>query len=458
MRNASRILDIMERCVSGPMVEEDDFDQKHVTEGLQRVVSKYNIAVNTNDIINQNDDLADRIWSAAIDFLAECGVYSKDSHRVILHSENEIKSLLKAAPSEVLLGEGRDAVLEKARNVEDPNPLIVDGCSIGTPIPEEFFIPAMVSYAQEPLVDVTCGGSLETVQGYDIRTGTPLEILAAWEEMDLTRIALKRAGRQGMAYTGCMMSMSDIGQISATNEGGLRPTDLNTFGIISELKCNYDILNKITHMIRTDGVVDGYANAIYGGLGGGPNGHAVLICAEMIALSVVFQAACVGASPTHPFLFCSTDKKMMAAASAAFQALSRNTHLMTNLSITAVGGPVTKTLLYETITYSLMASISGCSRLLGPRPATGVISGHYTGLEARFMGEVCHAAVNLSREKAEEIAKKSYEKYQSNMDKKPYGKPFWEAFDVKTLKPSDEWQKMYEEVKAEAINWGLHIE
>lgn len=455
MRNTSRILDIMERSVSGPMVEENEFDQKHVTEGIKRVVSKYNITVNTNNIINLDDDLADRIWSAALDFLVECGVYSKDSNRVILHSEDEIKSLLKDAPSEVLLGEGRDAILEKARNVEDPNPLIVDGCSIGSPIPEEFFIPAMISYAQEPLVDVTCGGSLETVHGYEIRTGTPLEILAAWEEIDLTRIALKRAGRPGMAYTGCMMSMSDIGQISTTQAGGLKPTDLNTFGIISELKCNYDILNKITHMIRTDGIIDGYANAIYGGLGGGPDGHAVLICAEMIALSTVFMAACVGASPTHPFLFCSTDKNMMAAASTAFQALARNSHLMTNLSITAVGGPVTKALLYETIAYSLMATVSGCSRLLGPRPATGVISGHYTGLEARFMGEVCHASLGINREKSEEIAQKAYVKYASEMDKKPYGKPFWEAYDVKTIKPTDEWQKMYEEVKAEAGTWGL---
>ncbi len=422
MRNTSKILDIMERSVTGPMVEENDFDQKYVTEGIKRVVSEYNISVNTNTIINQDDKLADRIWEAALDFLDTCGVYCKNSSRVILHSKAEIKSLLKSAPSEILLGEGRDAVWERTRKVEDPNPLLIDGCSIGGPIPEEFFIPAMISYVQEPLIDVTCGGSLETVQGYECRTGTPLEILAAWEEIDLTRIALKRAGRPGMAYTGCMMSMSDIGQISATQEGGLKPTDLNTFGIISELKCNYDILNKVTHMIRTDGIIDGYANAIYGGLGGGSDGHAVLICAEMIALSVVFQAACVGASPTHPFQFCSTDKNMMAAASAAIQAISRNSHLMTNLSITAVGGPVTKTLLYETIAYSLMATVSGCSRILGPRPATGVISGHYTGLEARFMGEICHASLSLSRDKAEEIAQKVYAKYQSDLDKKPYGK------------------------------------
>ena len=457
MKNNGRMLDIVDRGLNGPLVDENDFDKKHVTQGIKRVVAEYDIKVNTDTIINHDDDLADRVWNAAIDFFVTCGVYNKDSGRVIFHSKNEIADLLKGAPEQVLLGEGHDGVLEKARKVEDPNPLIVDGCSIGIPIPEEYYIPSMISYAQEPIIDVTCGGTLETVQGYESRTRTHLEMLAAWEEMELTHIALKRAGRPGMAYTGCMMSMSDIGQLTATHPGGLRPTDLNTFGIISELKTNYEILNKITHMIRTGGIVDGYANAIFGGLGGGPDGHAVLICAEMIALSVVFQAACVGASPTHPFLFCSTDKKMMSAASVAYQAIARNSHLMTNLSITAVGGPATKVLLYETIAYSLMASLSGNSRLLGPRPATGVISGHYTGLEARFMGEVCHASVKLNRKQAEAIAQKAYEKCAPEMEKKPYGKPFWEAYDVKTIKPTEEWQKMYDEVKNEAISWGLPL-
>jgi methylamine---corrinoid protein Co-methyltransferase len=458
MRNTGRILDIMERALTGPMMEEATFDKVHVTEGIKRVVADYDIKVDTGKLINQDDDMADRVWQAAIDFIVTCGVFSKDSGRVILHSRPEIETLLKAAPSEVLLGEGHDAVWERARKIEDPSPLVVDGCSIGTPIPEEYFVPAMISYIQEPIVDVTCGGSLETVQGFESRTGSPLEILSTWEEMDLAHLALKRAGRPGMAYTGCMMAMSDIGQISAAQPGGLRPTDLNTFGIISELKANYEIFNKVTHTIRTGGIVDAYANAIYGGLGGGPDGHAVLICAEMIALSVVFQATCVGASPTHPFLFCSTERNMMASASVAFQAIARNSHLMTNLSITAVGGPVTKTLLYETLAYSLMASLSGNSRLLGPRPATGVISGHYTGLEARFMGEVCHASTKLNRESAEVIAQKAFAKCEPDFEKKPYGKPFWEAYDVRTIKPTDEWQKMVDGVRDEAKGWGLSFD
>ena len=149
-----------------------------------------------------------------------------------------------------------------------------------------------------------------------------------------------------MAFTGVGTSISDVGQLSADGPGGLRSTDLHTFGIISELKTNFEILNKLTHILYRDGIVDPYANPIYGGLGGGMESQAVLITAAMIALNVVFMAACAGSSPTHPFNFNDTGKEVMIPSSLAFQALARNSHLLTNLTITAVGGPGTKTILY----------------------------------------------------------------------------------------------------------------
>ena len=48
------------------------------------------------------DGLADRVWEAAIDFLAECGVYNQSTNRVILHSREEIRRILKDASPEVL--------------------------------------------------------------------------------------------------------------------------------------------------------------------------------------------------------------------------------------------------------------------------------------------------------------------------------------------------------------------
>lgn len=458
MRHATRMMDIVQRSLDGPIVEEEDFNNQHISQGLAKIVKEYEIRVSKDHIINFDDALADRVWEAAVDFLAASGVYCQTTGRVIMHSKEEILNHLKEAPDQAMLGEGHDAVLEVARKVEDPRRMLVMGSCIGSPIQEEYFMPASISYVQEPAVDVTMAPTFETIYGYDVRTRSPLEIMAAWREVELTREAMRRVGRPGMAFTGIGMSISDVGQLSADGPGGLRKTDLHTFGIVSELKTSYEILNKLTHIIQRGGLVDPYANPIYGGLGGGMEGQAVLITAAMIALSVVFMATCVGSSPTHPFNFNDTGKEVMIPSSLAFQALARNSHLMTNLTNTPVGGPATKTLLYECVAFTIMSSMSGCSRLLGPRSATGSIMGHFSGLEARFTGEISRAACKLTRTQAEEIVQKAYAKYEGDLTARPYGKPFQEVYDLKTIQPTNEWRKMYEDVKNEAAGWGLSFD
>jgi methylamine---corrinoid protein Co-methyltransferase len=458
MKHTTRIMDIVQRSLDGPILEEEDFNNQSISQGLGRVVAEYDIKVNPQQIINLDDDLADRVWDAAVDFLATSGVYCQNTGRVILHSKEEIEAILKIAPDNVWIGAGTDKVHEVARQVEDPRRPLLMGSCIGTAIEEEYFVPSMISYIQEAEVDVTMAPTLEKIYGFDIRTRSPLEIMAAWREVELTLEAMRRAGRPGMGFTGVGMSISDVGQLSADGPGGLRNTDLHTFGIISELKTNFEILNKLTHILNRDGIVDPYANPIYGGLGGGMEGQAVLITAAMIALNVVFMATCAGSSPTHPFNFNDTGKEVMIPTSLAFQALARNSHLMTNLTITPVGGPGTKTLLYECVAFTVMNTVSGASRILGPRSATGSITGHFSGLEARFTGELLGAASKLNRQKAEEIVQKAYAKYEADLSTQPYGKHFKDVYDLKTIQPTADWQNMYQEVKNEVAGWGLSFD
>jgi methylamine---corrinoid protein Co-methyltransferase len=458
MKDTTLILDLVQRSLEGPLIEVEEFDRKNINQGLARVIKANGLKVSRDHIINFDDELADRVWEAAIDFLASCGVYCQNTSRLIIYSQDEIKAILKTAPEQAWLGDGKDAVQEMARKVEDPRRPLLMGSPIGSPIEEEFFVPALISYVQEPVVDVTMAPTFEKVYNLDIRTRSPLEIIAAWQEAELTLEALQKANRPGMAFTGLGMSISDVGQLSADGPGGLRITDLHTFGIISELKTNFEILNKLTHILYRGGIVDPFANPIYGGQGGGMDGQAVLITAAMIALTVVFKATCVGSSPTHPFNFNDTGKEVMIPTSLAFQALARNSHLMTNLTITPVGGPATKTLLYECVAFTLMSTLSGCSRLLGPRSATGSIVGHFSGLEARFTGDLLSAACKLTREKAEEIVQKAYAKYEADLTRKPYGEHFKDVYDINTIRPKDAWLKMYEEVKNEVAGWGLSFD
>lgn len=457
MKNADRLMDIIQSCLTGPVVDEQQFDSEHVTAGIRRVVSQYDIHIDKSHAVNLDDNLADRVWEAALDFLTTCGIYCLDTGRVILFDRSEIEQILSAAPADVQLGSGKDTVREAYRCIGEVRPPLNMGGPVGSPVSEGLFAPVMQSYVQEPGVDVVCPATLSTVFGNDIRTRSPLEIMAAWEECRLMMQVLRRARRPGMAVNCVQDSISDVGFLSAISRHGYRPTDMHTLGMISELKLNFEQLNKVAHAVQQGGIIDPFANPIYGGLGGGREGIAVLLTAEMVALNLVYMAVCHGSSPTHPFNFNDTGREIMQATSLSLQALARNSHLMTNMTVSPVGGPGTKTLLYECVAFTTLCTVSGISRILGPRSACGTVQDHFSGLEARFNGQVARAAACLSREQADGIVQRALSCYESLQDKKPVGKSFQEVYDLKSIQPTREWLDLTETVVEEVFGWGLPI-
>lgn len=456
MNTRARLLDIIDRSLSGPVVTEQDFDMQHVYKGIKRVVKKYDIKVTEDRFLTTDTDLADRVWEAAIDFLAECGVYSKDTGRIIQFSQAEIRELVRLAPSQMQYGHGRDACMAVARKMDDKRPPLNLGGPVSTPCPNEYVESMTMSYLQEPRVDMYCPPTNLTYQGREIRTRSPLEIYAAYEEILDYKNATKLAGRPGMHIHAIGISVSDVGQLAAGH--WLDKGDAHCIGVIAEMKADNTILNKLAYGVLSDKMIAPYANPIYGGLGGGLEGQIVLTVAEMIMCSIVFMGENVGTTPTHPIHFISTSKELLQETSIAFAAMSRNCDILTNLTGTQAGGPGTKTLLYEVITTGIVTAKAGLTHVLGPRGATGAVTGMNSGLEARFQGEVMHAACKIGYDEAEAIMEKAYEKYQNELDKKPYGQPYWEVYDAATVKPRDFWQKMYEEVKDEAIGWGLPLD
>jgi methylamine--corrinoid protein Co-methyltransferase len=457
MKDTNRLMDIIQRCLTGPIIDEQQFDLEYVAQGIRRVVKIYEIHFDRSHVVNLDDALADRVWAAALDFLTTCGIYCLDTSRVIQFSRQEIEQLLAAAPAEAQLGRGKDLVCERYRPIGESRPPLNMGGPVGTPISEELFVPLMLSYVKEANVDVVCPGTLSTVSGADIRTRSPLEIMAAWEECNLMMQVLRREKRPGMAINCVQISISDVGFLSAISRNGYRPTDMHTLGMISELKVNFEQLNKVAHALFQGGIIDPFANPIYGGLGGGLEGIAVLLTAEMIALNLVYMAVCHGSSPTHPFNFNDTGREIMQATSLSLQALARNSHLMTNMTVSPVGGPGTKTLLYECAAYTTLCTVSGISRILGPRSACGTVQNHVSGLEARFNGQVARAAALLERDRADEIVQRCLSSYEELQDKKPVGKPFQEVYNLKTIQPTREWLGVYDDVVEEVTSWGLHL-
>ena len=376
MEKLTRFLDVIDRSYNGPLVDEEEFDLKFVAGGVKRVLQKYAIKFNKDNIIQQDDALIDRAFEAGLDFLIECGVYNRSTGRLIKFSREEIFEVLQSAPSEITIGEGPDARIYRTRKVEDPTPPQVSGGPIGTPLSENHYVSIIQSYWQEPILDLIVPGTLATTYGRQLRSNSPLEIAASWQEVFLGNQAAERAGRPGLSRMCVEMSISDVGHLSSISRGGFKPTDVHVVPMIGEMKTNHELLNKIAHSIHQKGVILGFYNPILGGLAGPEEGVAILIIAGWIALHMIYTPDCVESCPTHPFMFNSPGPQILRAVTAAPAAFARHTHLLTEFMTSPVSGPGIESLLYECTGMAVVASVCGASRILGVRSAVGVVEKH----------------------------------------------------------------------------------
>jgi methylamine--corrinoid protein Co-methyltransferase len=459
MKQYTRLMDVLDRAESGPFVEESDWDMKIVPNEVAQLLKEFEIKMPAVDqtIVTADDALADRLFAAGLALAERVGAYCVSTNRRIQFSRAEILSALDVAPLEITLGQGTDQHTERKRRVEDPAfPTIKGGC-VGTPITEDLYLPVMQSYAQESLIDAIIDGSLESVYGREIRSHSPWELLAAWHEVELVKNAAHRAGRPGIGIGLVENAVSEIGEISATSYGGARTTDWHHVAMISEFKTDYMLMCKVAHMLRTGSVIHAFYNTIYGGSCGGRDGMALAIVSGCILLQMLYMTPTHSVSPAHPFYDNDTTPEIIQAIALAQQALARNSRLLADVVITPMGGPGTKTLLYEVAALACAATVSGACALIGPRSESGIYPSHVTGLEARFMAEVSRAAAGMSCRDADVLVRRLVALYQADLGKRGDGLPFNEAYDPITVKPRAAWLATYEEVKAELRTMGLAL-
>ena len=457
MRNAVRLMDVLDRMENGPLMEEEEFDVTLIPETMADLRAKYDISIPADaPIIPSDDALADRLFEAGLEMAERIGVYCTSTRRRMVWTRQEILDAISIAPDHVTVGEFPDEHTEYKRWPEDPRPITIKGGPVGTPLPEELYLPIQQSYAQEPLVDLMIDGSLETVYGREGRSHSPWEVMLSWHEYEMSKAATQRAGRPGLGI-GCVEnSVSEIGELSASV--GFGPHHWRHIAMISEFKTNYALMTKVAHLIKTGSIIHSFYNTIYGGMTGGREGMAIAIVGGCILMQMAYMTRTHSVSPTHPFYGNTTTPDILRALAPAEQALSRNTHLLNDVVITPVGGPGTKTLLYEVAAQAMVAVASGAAALIGPRSAAGTEPGHVSGLEARWMAEVAHATAGMSRVEANEIATEIVRRYQPDLDKRPVGKRFDEVYDVVRVRPKPEWLALYEEVKGELAALGLNFD
>ena len=454
-----RLLEIFSRSRSGTYMKEAEYDLR-LARRTQELVKEFQITFDPQLVCPSDDAMADRVFQAAVQLLVDVGSYHLDTERVIHFTRNEIMEALRQAPSTLYLGEGKDMVIATHRGVEDPNPPLNLTGPAGQACLEKNYLVLLISYAPEPYVHAIVSGATLTYNGQDIVAGTLLEVKAVQRDSATAREAVRRVGKPGMHIADCATGMTAIGKMAASEPiHGLRPCDGRLVSQMCELKTNDDQLARVPHLVNYGSHIINLMTPLTGGIGGGPQGVAVVSVAETLFGVVAYLATYHYLSITHIKWTNNSDPWGMYVLAIAGQALARNTHIVITDDPFTVSGPCTDELLYEVAGHAIIGSVCGYTQH-GVGSTGGNLPDHHTGLEAGFQGEVGIAATksSITREKANQIALKLLPKYKDTFENPKRGKLFQDAYDLRTITPTQEWQDCYRRVKEELSKLGLAFE
>jgi len=452
-----RFWDVLERAEKGRLLDEKEWDRM-IGKVASQVVSDYDLVYDPEDPVPEDDSLADRMFEAGVELFEKTGIYCMDTRKVIEFTRDEIMEALDGAPDGVIYGSGNEAVEVPHREVEDSRDPIVSFSAVGTPVTEELFVPISQSYAQEPMADTFSGPLITTYRGMAITSGSPVEVEAGiWNVVKL-REAARWAGRPNIPIHNFMSvaERTDATIAAARPEFGALPGDGLLAAAVAELKVDYERLKKIAFLIQSPYVVGGLYGPLMGGYAGGPAATAAVLVAHHILGVLAFRAKRHNAFPIHIHHVCNTTREMLWLLSVAGQALARNTHLVAFSNAFMASGPCTETVIWELAANSITSEVSGwhlnpCAVAKNRHPL------HCSGMEPRIHAEVGHVASRggITRREAGRIVKVLLDRYEKQIPNAPIGKPFTECYDPVSIRPTDEYIRLWDECKKDLSELGL---
>jgi len=450
--------EVVDRALNGPICTERDFDLNIFVPNLRKVVQKYGIKYDPNNPVPADDDLADRVWEAGIEFLIETGVFCLDTERRIMFTREEIEGAIESGPFGYVFGEGKETRVMPRRCPEDKTPPF---CSVGptsAPVSSEWiYLQAVKGHAMSPLTDAMTIPCLTLVDGRPIVANSPLGLEGSIRAVLLTREALRRAGRPGLAIVNGVTTASRAQEHIAAHRFGIRNTDALEIGTVHEMKIDFDSLNKIAYSIAVGSLIFGENGIIIGGLAGGPAGVAVVQAAYNPIDLLVLRAAVQHPFPTHFDLVTSSLRESIWARSLGNQAVTRNSTLpVVNIGYSA-GGPMTKMLFYEHAAWCIASVASGGSIEVGGA-GRGVTLDFTSPIEPIFASEMAHAVAGMSRQEVNHIVLGLLAKYEDKIRTPPPGKKYQECFDATAGMPIKEYNEMDRQVRKEmADQFGIQL-
>jgi methylamine--corrinoid protein Co-methyltransferase len=450
--------DVVERCRRGERMKEPDYDAL-LWKNVSELKTEYDIAFDPEQVVPDDDALADRAYEAGVELFLRMGFYCLDTKRVVRFSRKELEERLDLAPDSYTWGEGKDRGVTYARRVEDSRDPSFVASGLGVPVPQDMFVKVCQAIAGVPLADAFCGVSLQdTFRGLRIKSGSPVEVAAAIWDVQKRHEAARLAGRPGLGLYAMISCAESTAALIAANQErfGALPGDVTQNGVIAELKVDYARMNKVPWQMESGYGIAGLYGPLMGGYAGGPEGTMITLIAHFFLGLFAFNADYHIPFPIDLNQVCNTSSAMLWLASVYSQALARNTHLLNESVAMAAAGPCTKMLFYEFAAYAIAAVVSGGNLVAG-----GIARDKYpervSTLEIQTASEVGHvvARMGMRRKEANALVKKLVSKYEKNIPEAPLGRKFSEIYDMEKVKPLPDYEALYEDVREELSGMGL---
>ncbi len=451
--------EILDRCEHGPMMAENDYDML-LMKKVRKLVKKYNIKFDPNHVVNEDGEMADRIWQAAIDFVDEVGIYCLDTGRIIQISRKEILESLAGQREEIVYGDGQDVRVVKYRAIEDKKDPFIMMNPCGNPCPEEIFEPFVRSYVREDIVDSFAGPLLTTFRGRPVKSDSPFEVEGAiWNARKL-REACVIEGRPGLACWNFASTAEGTDAVFAScmDQFGCIPGNGMLIGAIAEMKVDYERLKKTSLALQRGFVMESLLGPILGGYAGGAEGTALITVAHVFLGALVYRCAFHCIFPFHIHYTCTSTPDTLWANGMATQAVTRNSHMLVINAAFSQAGPCTEMCFWEYVTFALACTVSGADGLDLGAQAMNKHDEYWSPLACILGAEVAHVAARqgITRAQANKLILQILPKY-SHLHEGGFsiGQKFSECYDLTTLQPTPPHQAMYEKIKAELTEMGL---
>lgn len=448
---------------TGPLMKVNEFEMKLFQKALH-CVKEYEIRYNPETPIVDDPDLISRLFAAGVELYRDIGTFCLSTGRVIRFDETEIRQALRElalAPPEITVGEGFESRrLQKRSPGSGILPVVIGAFIEDNPHEGRDFVQMYKSVAQEPIIDgLYFGPPPRTIEGRIYLLNSPFDIHAVKSSAWWVREALRAAGRPGLHLLdgGC----SAIASIAATaDDNGLRKTDAFVLPTISELKVDYETLNKVAHSLSHGILRHSYWSIIIGGYAGGPEGAAVVgIASALNAIMVYKSRYCyVSTIIMNPPL--NSARNTLWVKNVCIQALTRHTNMICGGAGGTAAGPGTEQQLLEIAALAIANASAGGHIFHGFRKEMLVKPNQGSGMEPRWGGETARAVHPLSLDQANEIVLYLLSRYEDSLtpDKAPEGYSFQDLYDMKTVTVKPEYFKLYEQVKSELSKRNLNYD